>query len=116
MNAMPRAQASETCVRLIMSGITGTWKAGRVVLDQAVDWPDGRRVLVEPVPAEDCPGLREEDWSDTPEAIAQWLQWYDSLEPLEMTPAEEAEWMTWRNRIKEHTIARMNKSVEGLIE
>ena len=37
-------------------------------------------------------GVTEEEWSNTPEAIADWLKWYDSLEPLVMTPEEQAEW------------------------
>ena len=35
--------------------------------------------------------MREEDWPDSPEAIAEWLQWYDSLAPW-LSPEDEAVW------------------------
>ena len=46
-------------------------------------------MIREPSPEESI-GAGEEDWADTPEAVADWLRWYDSLEPLEMIPEEEA--------------------------
>lgn len=60
--------------------------------------------------------MREEDWSNTPEAIGDWRRWYDSLEPLETTPQEEADWAAWRMRVCEYTIANMHKEVEGAVE
>lgn len=99
-----------------MSAIQGTWREGRIILDEPVQWPEGRRVRVEPLAAEAAFGLSEEEWSDTPEAIADWLQWYDSLEPLEMTPEEEVRLADWRTQIKEHTIATMHEAIEGTLE
>ena len=52
-----------------------------------------------------------EDWSNAPEAIADWLAWYDSLEPLVFTPEEEADLRDWRRRVKEYTIDRMNEGI-----
>lgn len=54
---------------------------------------------------------QEEDWSNTPEAIADWLAWYDSLEPLVFTPEEEADLQDSRRRVKEYTIAHMNEGI-----
>ena len=45
-------------------------------------------------------------------AIADWLAWYDSLEPLIMTTEEEAELADWRRKVKEYTIARMQEGFE----
>ena len=87
------------------------------MLDGPVNWPEGYRLRVEPDLAQDEPtGVGEEDWSNTPEAIADWLKWYDSLEPLIFTPEEEADMAAWRQKVKEHTIANMHKHVEGLFE
>jgi hypothetical protein len=80
--------------------VTGTWKNGRIILDSPTDWPNGCRVIIEPVPDADNLGIREEDWAETPEAIAEWLRWYDSLEPLLMTPEEEANWQDALNAQK----------------
>jgi hypothetical protein len=82
-----------------------------------VDWPEGRRLLVEPDLSQNDPGgVREEEWSNSPEAIAKWLEWYDSLEPLIFTPEEERDIAAWRQKVKEHTIANMHKDLGGLFE
>jgi hypothetical protein len=51
--------------------------------------------VLQPLQQNDSIGMREEDWSNIPEAIAEWLAWYDSLEPLEFTPQEEADTAAW---------------------
>jgi hypothetical protein len=73
-----------------MTTIKATVKAGRLELDAPPDWPDGTEVIVQPVQRADTFGIREDDWPDTPEAVAAWLKWYDSLEPLEFTDQEQA--------------------------
>jgi hypothetical protein len=84
-----------------MNAIKGIVRNGNIVLDNPADLPEGCRVLVEPIAEEDTFGIREEDWQDTPEAIAAWLRWYDSLEPLALTPEEEAEWQAARQAQRE---------------
>ena len=98
-----------------MAVIRATWKNGRIVPDVPVDWPEGCRLTVEPEVVESTPiGVRDDDWSDSPEAVADWLAWYDSLEPLDFAPEEEANLADWRQRVKEYTIANMHKGIEGL--
>ena len=75
-----------------MNAVKGIVKNGGVVLDNPAELPEGCRVVVEPLSDDGSLGIREEDWQDTPEAVAEWLRWYDSLEPLQMSPQEEAEW------------------------
>jgi hypothetical protein len=58
--------------------------------------------------------ITEKEWLTTPEAIADWLRWYDALEPVEMTAAEEADLQAYRQKIKEYTIAKMEKRIERL--
>jgi hypothetical protein len=98
--------------------LTGTWKDGQIILDAPADWPDGSRVVI--TRQEDQVGERlgitEEEWPRTPEALADWLKWLDSIEPIEMTPEEEADWLAWRQKIKEHELANFGKRVEGLFE
>jgi len=97
-----------------MNAIKGTWRNGHVILDRPAGWPDGCRIQVEPVAEEDTIGIPEEDWPTTPEAIAEWLEWFDAFEPVQLTAEEEAEWRAARQAAKEHTIAKMHRRVEGL--
>lgn len=99
-----------------MNAIKGTWKNGQIVLDEKADWPEGSRVLVEPAMQEETLGIREEDWPTTPEGIAEWLKWWESIEPIEMSPEEEAEWQAARQAVKEYTIANQHKRIKGLFE
>lgn len=84
-----------------MKTIMGTVRNGQIVADQAVEWPEGCRVVIEPAPTEETLGLREEDWPTDPEGIAQLLARMDQLEPIEMTPEEEAAWQAARKTPKE---------------
>ncbi|SRR6266851_2783342 len=97
-----------------MSTIKGTWINGQVLLNAPADWPDGTSLLIEPIVKEEIFGIREEDWPETPEARAEWLRWYESLEPLEFTAEEKAEIAAWRQHIKEYTIENMHKGIEEL--
>jgi hypothetical protein len=97
--------------------IRAIWKNGQIVPDAPVDWPEGCRLRIEPETEQaESNEMGEEGWSNSPEAIADWLSWYDSLEPLIFTPEEEAELGAWRRQVREYTIANMNKSVEGLFK
>jgi hypothetical protein len=97
-----------------MKAIMGTIRNGQIVADQPVEWPDGCRVIIEPAAKEETLGIGEEDWPTTPETLAEWLAWFDSLEPVALAPEEEADWKAWRQRIKEYTVANMDKDIEGL--
>ena len=100
-----------------MEAIRATWKNGQIVPDTPVDWPEGCRLRVEPDTEQaETSEMREEAWSNTPEAIADWLAWYDSLEPLIFTPDERADLAAWRRQVKEYTIANMHKDIEGLFQ
>ncbi len=77
-----------------MSTAHATYHDGQLVLDEPVDWPSGTRTVVVPESeysnsaskradsAEPEFILRDEDWPKTPEEIAEWLEWFDSREPV----------------------------------
>jgi hypothetical protein len=73
---------------------------GRVEAAAPSDWPEGMEVFIEPVSAGEHVGMREEDWPTTPEGIAEHLKRLSELEPLEITPEEEAELDAWRRQVK----------------
>ena len=103
-----------------MKTITGTIRNGQIIADQPINWPDGCRVLIEPVTTEEeTLGIREEDWPTDPEGIARQVALMDQIEPLEMTAAEEAEWSAERKSRKEWHKAQFEKrgrQIEELFE
>jgi hypothetical protein len=99
---------------MIVGEVHAVWKNGRIIPEGPIDWPEGFRLRIEPDPVQLAPTEDlAEDWSNSPEAIADWLAWYDSLEPLVFTPEEAAELWDWRRRVKEYTIAHMNEGIGG---
>jgi hypothetical protein len=68
-----------------MDAINAVVRNGRVETDEPIDLPDGTRLVVRPADDDDV----EDGWDNSPEGIAAWLKWYDSLEPLIFTPEEQ---------------------------
>jgi hypothetical protein len=89
-----------------MHAIKATWKNGQIVPDESADWPEGCRLRVEPVCDGETLGIREEDWPDTATGIARLLALMDRIEPLTMTPEEEAAWRAALKDQKEFEKAR----------
>jgi hypothetical protein len=99
-----------------MKAITATWKKGRIVPDERVSLPEGCRLIVKPVADEEGFGMREEEWEDTPEAIDEWLRWYDSLEPLKMKQSDWARWEAALQAQQEFDKANSHRWAEELKE
>ena len=96
-----------------MNAIKGKYRNGQIILEEKADWPEDTEVLVEPV-IEPEVGMREDDWSDSPEAIADWIRWYDSLDPLIMTPEEEAAWKQALQEQKEFDLANSEERMRRI--
>jgi hypothetical protein len=97
-----------------MRAIEATFKNGHIVPDGPPDWPEGCRLHIEPVTAQQ-PG--EASMSDEPETVEQiedWLRWYHALEPLEFTPEEEASLAAWRLKAKDYDHLKSQQRIEGL--
>jgi hypothetical protein len=100
-----------------MNAIRSVVKNGRVEVDAPPEWPDGTPVRVEL-------GLNghseyDDEILETPEDIQAWLHWYHSLEPIVMTPEEEAAWDVDRKTQKEFDItnaAERDRRIEGIFE
>jgi hypothetical protein len=85
-----------------MNTILSVVKNGRVEIDAPPDWPEGSPVRVEL-------GLNgratDEERPETPEEIEEWIRRFREIEPIEMTPDEEASWEADRKAQKEFDIA-----------
>jgi hypothetical protein len=86
-----------------MNAILSVVKNGRVEVDAPPDWPDGAPERVEL-------GLigrteYDEERPETPEEIEEWVRRFRAIEPIELTPEEEAAWQAARQAQKEFDIA-----------
>ena len=88
-----------------MNAIKATWTNGQVILEDHPNWPEGRQLVVLELPQPEPTGIPDEDRSNTPEAVADWLKWYDTLEPLVFSPDEEADTEAWLKRVNDYSTA-----------
>ncbi len=109
-----------------MTPIAATVHNGRVEV-ATPDWPEGCEVLIQPLDKSGVDdfqrqngpqafGIQEGDWRTDAADKEAWLRWYDSLEPLILTPEEEGDVAAWRQQVKAHTIANMDQRIEELFE
>ena len=92
-----------------MTTIKAIVRSGRIEVDDPIDLPDGTELIIPlPNPSEAL-GIRDEDWSDTPEAIDGWIRWYDALEPVELTSEERALWEAARREQWDFELARWHE-------
>lgn len=66
-----------------MSRIHAVVRDRRIDVAAPPDLPDGMSVTVEVLPAGEKIGLDESEWSDDPEALADWAAWLETIEPVE---------------------------------
>lgn len=89
-----------------MTTIKGVVRQGRIEVDRPVNLPDGTELSI-PIPTEGAMlGIRDDDWSDSPEGIEAWIRWYDALEPVEFTPEERAAWEAARREQRQFELSQ----------
>jgi len=91
----------------------GVIQQGQVIIDKPIDLPDGTEVVVASSETGADADI-EEGWDNSPEGIAAWLKWYESLEPLIFTPEEVADTEAWLKKLNDYSIANMDKGIEDL--
>jgi len=97
-----------------MSTVHAIWKNGQIVPTEPVDWPEGTALSVEPI---DEALFNESDGDllgDDPASIERWLAWFDTLEPLNFTPEEEAAWHAARREQHDWEKSRFDSRAERL--
>ena len=65
---------------------------GRVDVRVPDNLPDGTAVEVQIIPLAPQSKIGDGEWDDRPEGIEAWIKSVDALEPLVITPEEQAEW------------------------
>lgn len=94
-----------------MISVHAKWKGGRVVVDEAVDWPEGCELEVHPVTVN---GSDDDVESNDPAAIARWIAEFQAVPPLEMTAEEEAEWHAARQVQREFELKTFDQRAEQI--
>ena len=97
-----------------MNTILSMVKNGRVEVDVPPDWPEGTPVRVEL-------GLNDrtkydDERTETPEEIEEWIRHFREIEPIELTPEEEAAWAADRKMQAEFDNANADRRIEGIFE
>ena len=96
-----------------MNAIRATVRNGRIEPAEALNLPEGTEVLVLPCDAqEDSPELSD----DSPAGIAEWLRWYESLQPLIFTAEDREEWEKDRRARKQWELAHADERDQKLRE
>jgi hypothetical protein len=96
-----------------MNAITATVHNGRLEVAVPADWPEGAEVRIEPIPRGEIRGMTEEEQGDDTESINRWIATFEAIPPLPMTPAEEADMLAWRKKVKDYTIEAVRRQMAG---
>jgi hypothetical protein len=96
-----------------MNTIKTTIRNRRIEVPAPDTWPDGTEVLLEmiPMPAEKI-GMEESEWRDDPAALADWEAWIQTIEPLELTPEEEAAFARFGTEMKRFNIEAVRQQMK----
>ena len=92
----------------------GVIRNGRVEVEEPFNLPDGTELLIS------VQNGKSNDLDDacdsSPEGIADWLKWCDSLQPLKITAAEQADTDAWLKRINDYGSANAANGTEALFQ
>jgi hypothetical protein len=95
-----------------MIALKATIQNRRIELSAPEEFPDGTEVLVEVTPITATKiGIDECEWRDDPAALAEWEAWIQTIEPLELTPAEEANAARFDEEMRRFNIEAVRKQM-----
>jgi hypothetical protein len=94
--------------------LKGIIRNGRVEVEEPINLPDGTEVSLAIAQPLETDANSDEHWDNTPEGIADWLKWYDALEPLILTASEEADVDAWMRELNAYGRAKMDKRTQDL--
>ena len=95
-----------------MIAVHAKWKDGRVVVDEAVDWPEGCELEVRPVTANGS--VEEDSQANDLEAITRWIAEFQAIPPLQMTADEEAEWQAARQAQRQFELQTFDQRADQI--
>jgi hypothetical protein len=96
----------------MMKTVKGTWTNGQIVPDGPVDWREGSRLVISEESLPELEFLTEEQQSDDPESVQRWIDDLRAIPPLPMTPEQEADLLTWKQKVKEFNLEAVRRQME----
>lgn len=99
-----------------MPPIHGTFIDGKIVPDTPPDWPNGKRVVIEPALQPAIEMMTEDDQGDDPESIAQWLALFDAISPTTSSPLDDPAVVAWREKMRQHNVEAIRKQMQEASE
>ena len=95
-----------------MIAVHAKWKDGRVVVEEAVDWPEGCELEVRP---KTFNSLEDDDaQANDPAVIARWIAEFQAIPPLQMTAEEEADWQAARQAQREFELQSFDQRADQI--
>ena len=95
-----------------MNAVRAIWTNGRILPSEPVDWPEGSKLLVEPLSTEETIGLDESEWTDDAAALADWEAWIHSIEPLDLTEEEERDMERYQEEFRRFNLDAVRRQME----
>ena len=92
----------------------GTIQNGKVVSAEPIDLPDGTAVQISTTVKKQA--TEDDGWDNSPEGIAAWLKWMDSLKPVSQSPTEETDTDEWLKKMDECGKAKMEQEAEDIFK
>jgi hypothetical protein len=101
-----------------MIAFEATVQQGRIQLNVPGEFPEGARVRVNvELIAPEKLGIDESEWRDDPAALADWEAWIQTIEPLDLTPDEQAALVRFQEEMRRFNIEAVRKQMEeGLFQ
>jgi hypothetical protein len=97
-----------------MKPIHAIWRHGQIIPTQPVDWPEGTALTIEPIDGSRATEGAGDLLGDDPASIERWLVWFETLEPFDFTPEEEAAWRAAQREQREWEKAQFDERAERL--
>jgi hypothetical protein len=96
--------------------IHGTFIDGKIVPDTPPDWPNGKRVVIEPVAQSAIEMMTEDDQGSDPESIARWLALADAIPLAASSPLDDPGVVAWREKMRQYNVDAVRKQMQEASE
>ena len=95
-----------------MESIKAVWTNGQIQPLEPVNWPDGKKLIVEPDRSTDdelVPG--DNTWGDDAASFDAWAAAVDRIEPMVWAEGEREAFEAFREDVKQYTIEAVRKQM-----